>query len=171
MRKQVDNVNHSSAATAPASGSTPGKKAAASADAVLDLVHTVMHQFRSRQYQVLRDGPYAVTHMDSKVMGFFAHHPGATLSDLAQHSGRDKAQLARLVKGLRERELLVGEPDAADRRNVRLRLSEPGRTVQEALRREGRALNERAVAGLSITEQATLVDLLARVKANLDAPD
>jgi DNA-binding MarR family transcriptional regulator len=164
MRKQVDNVNHVDSA------STPSTKAA-TADAVLDLVHSVMHQFRSRQYQVLRDGPHDITHMESKVMGFFAHHPGATLSDLAQHSGRDKAQLARLVKGLRERALLDAESDAADRRNVHLTLSAEGHAVQQALRREGRVMNARAVDGLSAREQAQLIALLGRVKANLDASD
>ena len=160
MRKSVDNVNHM--------GSAPG---ASTADAVIELVHTVMHQFRGRQYQVLRDGAHDVTHMDSKVMGFFSHHPGATLSDLAAHSGRDKAQLARLVKGLRERGLLLGEADTADRRNVQLRLSDAGKAVQKALRTEAHALNARAVDGLSAQEQAQLLALLARLKANLDAAE
>ena len=164
MRKQVDNVNHVDSASASAAKPSP-------AEAVIELVHAVMHQFRSRQYQVLRDGAHDVTHMDSKVMGFFARHPGATLSDLAAHSGRDKAQLARLVKGLRERELLTAEGDAADRRNVHLRLSEAGRAVQRALHGEAHALNTRAVDGLSAQEQAQLIDLLGRLKANLDATD
>jgi DNA-binding MarR family transcriptional regulator len=138
------------------------------AEAVLDLVHTVMHQFRSTQYQVLRDNAHDVTHMESKVMGFFARHPGSTLSDLVSHSGRDKAQLAKLVKGLRERALLDAETDADDRRSVRLRLSAAGSAVQKALHAEARVLNERAVDGLSAQEQAQLVALLARVKANLD---
>jgi len=141
------------------------------AEAVLDLVHTVMHQFRSTQYQVLRDNAHDVTHMESKVMGFFARHPGSTLSDLVSHSGRDKAQLAKLVKGLRERALLDAETDADDRRSVRLRLSVTGHAVQKALHAEARVLNERAVDGLSAQEQAQLVALLARVKANLDEPD
>ena len=121
----------------------------APAEAVIELVHGVMHQFRSRQYQVLRDGAHDVTHMESKVMAFFSHHPDATLSDLVAHSGRDKAQLAKLVKGLRERELLLGEPDPHDRRNVRLRLSDAGRAVQRALRSEAHALNTRAIDGLA----------------------
>ena len=141
------------------------------AEAVLDLVYTVMHQFRSTQYQVLRDNAHDVTHMESKVMGFFARHPGSTLSDLVSHSGRDKAQLAKLVKGLRERALLDAETDADDRRSVRLRLSVTGHAVQKALHAEARVLNERAVDGLSAQEQAQLVALLARVKANLDEPD
>ena len=162
MRKSVDNVNHVDSASAP-------RSPASSAEAVIELVHAVMHQFRSRQYQVLRDGAHDITHMESKVMGFFAHRPGATLSDLVAHSGRDKAQLARLVKGLRERALLVGEADAADRRNVQLRLSDAGRAVQRALHEEAHGLNARAVEGLSAQEQAQLISLLSRLKANLDA--
>ena len=156
MRDTVDKVNHR--------GNTPS-------DNVLDLVHTVMHRFRSQQFQVLRDGPHELTHMESKVMAFFARHEGATLSDLVAHSGRDKAQLAKLVKGLRERGLLDAATDADDRRSVRLRLSAAGHAVQQALHAEARVLNERAVGGLSAAEQAQLVALLTRVKSNLDAQD
>ena len=158
MRKSVDNVNHVDS----------GAKASP-ADAVIELVHEVMHQFRSRQFQALRDGAHDLTHMEAKVMGFFSRRPGATLSDLVAHSGRDKAQLARLVKGLRERELLVAEPDPADRRNVHLRLSDAGRAVQRALHAQAHLLNARAVRGLDAREQAQLAELLRRVKANLDA--
>ena len=154
MRKQVDNVNHVDSAS--------------TTDEVIELVHVVMHQFRTRQFQALRDGAHDITHLESKVMSFFARHPGATLSDLVAHSGRDKAQLAKLVKGLRERGMLAAESDAADRRSVHLRLSAAGQAAQQALRAEGRVLNEQALAGLSAREQAQLIDLLRRVKANLD---
>jgi DNA-binding MarR family transcriptional regulator len=162
MRKSVDNVNHMDSASHSSPQPSP-------AEEVIELVHAVMHQFRSRQYQVLRDNAHDVTHMDSKVLGFFSRHPGGTLSDLAAHSGRDKAQLARLVKGLRERGLLVAEADVADRRNVRLRLSDAGRAVQRALHGEAHTLNSRAIDGLSAHEQSQLIALLGRLKANLDA--
>jgi DNA-binding MarR family transcriptional regulator len=141
-----------------------------SGDDVLDIVHTVMHQVRSQQYRHLRDGPHDITHMDSRVLAYFGRHPGATQSDLAAHSGRDKAQLARLVKGLRDRGLLTAEADDADRRNVRLTLTEPGRVLQEDLRRQASRLGDKAVAGLSAEERGTLAALLRRVQANLDAP-
>ncbi len=164
MRKSVDNVNHMGSAAAAAAPASP-------AEAVIELVHDVMHQFRARQYQVLRDGAHDITHMESKVMGFFARHPGATLSDLVAHSGRDKAQLARLVKGLRERGLLTAQADATDRRNVHLRLSDAGIGVQRALRDEAHSLNARAVGGLDAAEQARLIALLGRLKANLDVAE
>ena len=137
------------------------------ADDVLELVHAVMHDYRSLQYRFLRDGPHDITHMDGKVLGYFARHPSATQSDLAQHSGRDKAQLARLIKGLRERGLIDGVADDADRRNVRLTLTVDGRAVHRALQQQARKLGAKAVTGLDAAEHAQLLALLGRVKTNL----
>lgn len=134
----------------------------------MELVHVVMHQFRSLQYRSLREGALDLTHMESKVVGYFSRHPGATLSDLAAHSGRDKAQLAKLVKALRERELLEAQPDAADRRSVRLRPSAAGQDVQKRLQAEARELSGHSMHGLDGAEQAQLLALLQRVRANLD---
>ena len=153
MRKSDDNVNQS--------GQAPE---------ILELVHSVMHQYRSLQYQVLRDGPHDVTHMESKVLGYFGRHAGATQSTLAQHSGRDKAQLARLIKALRERGLLDGAEDAADRRTVSLSLTTAGRAVLATLQQQSKRLEASAVAGLSAAERQQLAQLLQRVQANLAAP-
>ncbi len=166
MRKSNDNVNQS--------GRTPHAAGAAHAtrsqgDEVLDLVHRVMHQVRSLQYQALRGGPQDITHMESKVLGFVGQHPGTTQSELAHHSGRDKAQLARLIKGLRERGLLDGVADEADRRHQRLTLSAAGHALLQQLQQQGRRVGAVALAGLSVAEQAQLQALLQRLKDNLDA--
>lgn len=134
---------------------------------VLELVHQVMHRFRALQYQRLRDGPHEITHMESKVLGYFAHHPGATQSELAEHSGRDKAQLARLIKHLLEIGLLQREPDADDRRQHRLQLTADGRAVQRSLQQQRLRLAKAAVAGFSADEQALLRTLLLRLQDNL----
>ncbi|MDB5999065.1 MAG: MarR family transcriptional regulator [Rhizobacter sp.] len=165
MSKSVDSVNHSADSRAASVGR------AATDDGVLELIHSVMHQFRAQQFQALRDGRHDVTHMESKVLGFFSRHAGATQSDLVAHSGRDKAQLARLIKGLRERGLLDGEADDIDRRNVRLRLTADGNAVQRRLRAQGAQLEAQAVAGLSAADREALRQLLMRVKRNLDPPE
>jgi DNA-binding MarR family transcriptional regulator len=156
MGKQIDNVNQPAGKSLPASG-----------DELLELVHTVMHQVRSQQYQALRDGPLALTHMESKVLGYFGRQPGATQSDLVQHSGRDKAQLARLIKGLRERGLLDAEADEADRRNLRLRLTAEGQGLLRLLQKQTRKVGQQAVAGLSGQERDQLRALLQRLHDNL----
>ena len=154
MRKSVDKVN---------------SKDIPADEAVLELVHAVMHQFRSQQYRALEGVEDGLTHMEGKVLGFFARHAGATQSELVQHSGRDKAQLARLIKGLRERGLLSAEADDADRRNVRLQLTDEGQAMLRTLRLQGRKLEARAVAGLSADQRQRLVELLQHVKRNLEA--
>lgn len=154
MRKQVDEVN---------------QKSGSPASEVMESVHTIMHLYRSRQQRSLRAEEHELAHMEVKVLGFFARHPGAAQSDLVAHSGRDKAQVARLIRGLRERGLLHAEADAADRRSARLSLSDEGRALYAALHRHDGKLAAQALAGLSADEQAALLGLLARVRANLES--
>ena len=153
MQKPNDNVNQM--------GKDP-------ATDILELVHAVMHEYRALQYRFLRDGPHDITHMDGKVLGFFSRHPGATQSDLAEHSGRDKAQLARLIKGLRDRGLLEASVDEADRRNVKLALTADGKSIQRTLGQQAKRLSAKATAGLTEAEQGQLLALLQKVRANLD---
>lgn len=134
---------------------------------VLELVHTVMHLCRAQQFHTLREGE-GLTHMESKVLGFFARHPGATLSELVAHAGRDKGQLARLVGGLRERQLLQAQPDPRDARSLRLQLTPDGEAAAQAVRRQGRRLSTAAMQGLTEAERASLVALLEKVRANLE---
>lgn len=134
---------------------------------VLEAIHALMHQARARQHRLLREAGHELTPMEARVLGFFARHPGATLTELAEHSGRDKGQLTRLVQGLRERGLLVATPDEADRRVTRLTLGTEAQALHQAVMRQRKRLADAAVAGLSEQERATLMTLLARIATNL----
>jgi DNA-binding MarR family transcriptional regulator len=157
MRKQVDAVNQ-----------TPAK----ATEDVLESIHAIMHVYRSRQHRALRDGPHDLTHMEDKVLGFFARHPGATQSDLVAHSGRDKAQLTRLIHGLRSKGLLEARVDEHDRRSTHLQLTPEGKAIHKNLHKQGARLSNTAVKGLSEEERRLLVSLLDRVRSNLETePD
>ena len=104
-----------------------------------------------------------------KVLSYFGHYPGSTQSDLAKHSGRDKAQLARLIKGLRDTGLLDAVADESDKRNVRLTLTMDGEAVLTTLRQQAKRLNTLALKDMVSNEQQELLQLLQRVKVNLDA--
>jgi len=126
-----------------------------------------MHLYRAQQYRALRDGPYDLTHMEYKVLSFFVRQPQATSSDLVQHSRRDKAQVARLIKGLKDKGLLEGAADVKDRRSIRLRLTEAGMSVHRVLEEERRYLNGLAIQGLEEGECRTLIALLECVRSNV----
>jgi DNA-binding MarR family transcriptional regulator len=116
MQKLVDEVNQ-----------MPGSPAAASpASEVMESVHAIMHLYRSRHQRSLRTDEHELAHMEIKVLGFFARNPNASQSELVAYSGRDKAQVARLIRGLRERGLLDARADELDRRSRRLSLTGQG---------------------------------------------
>jgi DNA-binding MarR family transcriptional regulator len=153
MRKLVDTVNQNQVA---------------SADDVFEEIHAIMHLYRSQQYRDLRGEPHELTHMENKVLGFFARQPGATLTDLVAHSGRDKAQLTRLIRGLRDKGLLEARVDEGDRRSTRLQLTADAVAIHDEVRRHSARLAALALDGVSDTEHAQLVALLDKVRANLE---
>jgi DNA-binding MarR family transcriptional regulator len=168
MRQTVDHVNQM--ASAAAAGSPVST---APTQDVLEALHALVHLARARRYRdaalpAAAAGSPPLTPLEGRVLGFFARQPGATQRDLAEHSGRDKGQLARLVQGLREQGLLVATPDAADRRVTRLHLSASAQAQHHALHAQGQRLSAAAVADLSTAEQQTLLALLARVRNNLE---
>jgi len=150
MQKEVDRVNQKGAEDA------------------LEVMHAIVHLYRSQQMRGLRAGPHELGHMDVKVLRFFARRPGATQSELVAHSGRDKAQVARLIKGLRDAGMLDATADAFDRRSTRLALSAAGQAVSAELQQHSAALGDVALQGLAPAEAAQLMALLARVRANLE---
>lgn len=135
---------------------------------VFDLLHRIMHLFRSAQNRALRDGAHNLTHLEGKILDFLAVHPGATLRDMVAHWKQDKGQLARLVKSLRGQGLVRGENDVADRRSVRLRLTARGEDMQATLSRAVGRLSAEAVAGLSPSQRANLGELLEHLRQNLE---
>lgn len=154
MKKQVDKVNQNQSELV---------------HGVFEAIHSIMHLHRSRLFRAPCEGEVELTHMEGKVLGFFAHHPDATLSELVAHSGRDKAQLTRLIRSLRERELLDAQPDPLDRRSTRLRLSAAGEFVHAQLHRDSAIAAEQALEGLDEAERRQLLALLERVRTNLAA--
>jgi len=158
MKKHVDKVNQNHSAV-PAS----------SAQDVFEAIHAIMHLYRARQLRAPLGTEAELTHMEGKVLGFFARNPGATLSDLVAHSGRDKAQLTRLIRALRDKQLLEAQLDETDRRSTRLRLSPGGEAIHGEWHRHGAGAAEQALAGVPDAERAQLLALLERVRGNLDA--
>lgn len=154
MHKSIDKVNQINA-------DRP------SAEDLFEAIHSTMHVYRSGKHGWFGDNPLGVTHMDGKVLGFFARHPGATQKDLAERMGRDKGQLGRLVAGLKEKGLLAGHTDPADRRNIRLELTDKGREAEQAMHQQALRMHELGAAALSLDERRQLVGLLLKVHNSL----
>lgn len=101
------------------------------------------------------------------MIGYFYRHPGSTLRELVAHTGRDKGQLARTIKELKEQGLLESTPDPDDRRSQRLTLTDEGRRIHETFIGKFQQLAQAAIKGLSEEERTQLHCLLCRVQENL----
>lgn len=167
MRKKIDLVNQTDVAVQAATA--PDHTVAGAGDDVLEAIHAVMRLARALQHRAMRAQDSELSPMEGKVLGFFARHAGATLSDLATHSGRDKGQLARLVGGLRDRGLLQAVVDEHDRRVTRLHLAGPAQAQHETLMQLRRHLSQQAASGLSTQEHKQLLKLLAKIQDAMTA--
>ncbi len=152
INKQVDHVNHNSMATETD---------------VLELMHAVMHQVRSRQLRGVGSGDGDIAPMEGKVLGFFSRHPGSTQSDLVAHTGKDKGQIARLIAGLKDKGLLEAKTDAQDGRITRLHLSETAQAMHVDIQRQRQKLSALAVVGMSALQKRQLRELLQLMQTNL----
>ena len=78
-----------------------------------------------------------------------------------EHSGRDKAQVTRIVRQLMERELLAREPDPNDGRRFNLQLTKKGLALQA----QRKKLAADMLRDLNRNERQQLASLLGRMRA------
>ncbi len=140
--------------------------AEAAGDAVFEQMHEIMFLFRSQLSQRFRENGEDIPGMALKVLGFFARQPGSTQMQLVHHSGRDKGQVARLVKDLTDRGLLHREEATTGQRRG-LALTEHGQLMHRRLQRQRAQLANKLTSVLSPQEQAQLRRLLEKLKAPL----
>jgi DNA-binding MarR family transcriptional regulator len=88
------------------------------------------------------------------------------LSELNRHVLLSQPALSRLTERLVGRGLIRREPDPADRRGLRLSLSDQGRALQrEAGRRHARGVARAVSAALTADEQRQLEELCRKLTA------
>ncbi|MHC9085897.1 MarR family winged helix-turn-helix transcriptional regulator [Luteimonas sp. RIT-PG2_3] len=93
---------------------------------------------------------------------------GAT--DLARTAELNPGAMTRLVDKLVARGLVTRVVDPEDRRALHIDLTDHGRTIWSEIDQCGRRVRERALAGMSDTEQQQLTRLLEQVRDNLSFP-
>lgn len=133
-------------------------------DDVLEQLQALMFAFRKEMRRALHDAGHAFNGMEVKVFLRIAEHPGCASSDLVRESGRDKAQITRLIQQLEQAGLVAREPDAQDRRIQRLHATPAGRQLHSELRERRRQIGSRMLARLNEEEQRQLAGLLSRMR-------
>ncbi|GAA3913315.1 MarR family winged helix-turn-helix transcriptional regulator [Luteimonas lutimaris] len=129
---------------------------------ILNLINAIERRTTARMQRLLREAGVGLAAMEARTLRFVARHPGCTQSDIVRASGRDKAQIARIIKILRERDF-IGPPAGGGRRPQPLALTATGTAIHshaESLRAD---TARELVAGLGPDERSQLEALLGRL--------
>ena len=94
---------------------------------------------------------------------------GLTPGEIAGQLGLATPTVTRAATRMEAAGLLRREPHPADRRLVRLVLTDRGRALEQPITDEIAGVTERALASFSPEERAVLIRLLTGIKLNLDA--
>ena len=89
----------------------------------MEVVPTVM---RSIIKEVRKHRPSSLSIAQFRVLAFLRHHPGTSLSELAEHVGLTLPTMSKVVDILVKRGYVLREDSLADRRRVMLNLSDLG---------------------------------------------
>lgn len=96
-------------------------------------------------------------------------NPGWTQQQVVQAMGRDKGQMARLVRDLEQRELLVRSADPHDGRVWRLNVTRAGERLCAWFTAIEAQLAQDLLGGLSPRAQTAMQTLLTEMQARLNA--
>ncbi|WP_320826636.1 MarR family winged helix-turn-helix transcriptional regulator [Reinekea sp.] len=98
-----------------------------------------------------------------RLMAVLGEQPDLSAADLVEHTAMDKVAVSRAVKDLKNRNLLLQQPDPEDKRRFRLRLSRAGQATYAAIVPIAAAYEASILAQLNAREREQLGQLLSKL--------
>jgi MarR family transcriptional regulator, transcriptional regulator for hemolysin len=115
-----------------------------------------------------RAAALGVTRAQWRVLVRLSMKSGVRQIELADALDVEPITLCRMIDRLEEAGLVERRRDEADRRAWNIHLTAKSEPLIEELRALGDAFHDDALAGISREDQRAALDVLARVRANLD---
>ncbi|QBG47419.1 MarR family transcriptional regulator [Verrucomicrobia bacterium S94] len=134
---------------------------------IQQLIFAVLFEYKSALSKALKDNRFDLAPMHFRALAYFARHPEATQQQLVEKSGRDKAQITRLIKELENKDFLRRKRDDTDRRSFRISLTAEGRTAYKELKKLEDKITDRLMAGFNSEEIEGLKNHLQNMLQNL----
>jgi MarR family transcriptional regulator for hemolysin len=114
-----------------------------------------------------RAAELGVTRAQWRVLARLSRRDGLRQVELAEALDVEPITLCRMIDRLQESGLVERRPDESDRRAWRIHLTAKAGPIIESLRHVADKFLEDVLAGIPAREQARVLDVLARVRANV----
>jgi DNA-binding MarR family transcriptional regulator len=136
-----------------------------------DLLQTLAQRFASVMKRVRHPsappGTPPLSPPQANVFFTIAHHQsGISVKELAEHTGVTPGAITQFVDGLVEKGLVLREGDHADRRVVRLKITESAVKQVEKFRQEHLVAFCRVFEVLDNAELSSLISLLDKIESS-----
>jgi DNA-binding MarR family transcriptional regulator len=92
-----------------------------------------------------------------RVLTYLNRHPGASLSEVADHIGLTPPSMSKNIDGLVVRQLITRQTSQADRRRIHLALTDMGKTLLESAHQETLARLTDMLADLSSDQHDAII--------------
>ncbi|MBT1426158.1 MarR family winged helix-turn-helix transcriptional regulator [Dickeya dianthicola] len=132
-----------------------------------ELLGELIHSIKQRMQESDALTQTGLAPFQARTLGLIARHPGQSQHFLAQCMGRDKAQIARLLKDLEALGLITRQPSPTDRRAQVVSLTKKGEDTHRRFADARTGLLQRAFADVTPEERRQFVQVLQKMKANL----
>ncbi|MDH7602424.1 MAG: MarR family transcriptional regulator [Armatimonadota bacterium] len=131
-------------------------------------METISAVHRAIRREMRRARPGEISMQQFRALGIIAHHPGASLSLVAQHLGLTTASVSRLVDGLVKSGLVDRADAPEDRRKLVLTLTEKGLAVLETTKSSALGRLARMLMQLSESELSAVSEAMAALRRVVD---
>ncbi len=132
------------------------------------LLFSLLFELKFSIAKSLKDNGLDLAPMHQKALAYFSHFPGATQQDMADHTGRDKAQITRLLTELEKRRLISRQRDITDKRSYRIQITKRGQAACEVIKQREKELARKVLDGFSEEEITWLKASLEKMRDNLN---
>lgn len=123
--------------------------------------------YRQNIRTAVHAGDLGLNGMHVRCLHIIAQTPQCTANCIVKRMGRDKAQIARLVKEMLAYGWLLKQPSEQDKRSQVLHLSASGQALQQQISQLELQLEQRMLTGLSGEEVAEFKRIADKLLANL----
>ncbi len=124
-------------------------------------------QFKVSTKRAVRDYDLPLNGMHVRLLQMIHRHPDGTAQQIARVTGRDKAQITRVIKELESMALIMRTPDPADRRAQLLSLNEKGLGLMARIKDAEDEVKKTLLKGINKKDQNTFIEIGNRMLDNL----
>jgi DNA-binding MarR family transcriptional regulator len=140
---------------------TPRQRLPIDSSLIFKLVRVV--NLTARPFVETLSRTHALSLNEWRTMVVLASHPGATASDIAEHTGLDKMSVSRAVAALSRHRRLLKAVDTHDARRTLLRLSAAGQTLFESIGQHAAQREAQLFVGITAAEQRVMSKTIDRL--------